>query len=404
MQSDAVTIMCFLNQRYSRRQLGETIAVLAIGVLALHPPSARAQPSATNAAPPPAPLSGEVSPAAILATMERVADWQLAHPPTHGRVNERDWTYGAFYAGIMALSDIADTPKYHDALVAMGRKYNWEPGPRRYHADDQCVCQTYLDLFLQDRDPAMAAPTRTNFDYILANPATNGLKMGTPGNADRWSWCDALFMAPPAWARLSRATDDPRYLEFMDHEWQATSDYLYDKDEHLFFRDSTYFDKREANGKKVFWSRGNGWVMAGLARVLKVMPADFPNRPRYERQFMDMAQKVASLQQPDGLWRPSLLDPEAYPMRETSGSGFYTFALAWGLNHGLLDIGQYSPVVSRAWPALVACATPEGRLEHVQPVGGDPQKFDPTHNDVFGTGAFLLAGSEVYRMAKLGFK
>ena len=336
--------------------------------------------------------------------MERVADWQLAHPPTQGRVNERDWTYGAFYAGLLALSDIADTPKYHEALVAIGRKYNWEPGPRRYHADDQCVCQTYLDLFLEDRDPAMLAPTQTNFDYILANPATNGLRMGTPGNANRWSWCDALFMAPPAWARLSRATDDSRYLDFMDREWQATSDFLYDKDEHLFFRDSTYFDKREANGKKVFWSRGNGWVMAGLARVLKVMPADYPNRPRYEKQFVEMAAKIASLQQPDGLWRPSLLNPEAYPMQETSGSGFYTFALAWGLNHGLLDIGEYSRVVSRAWPALVACATPEGRLEHVQPVGGDPQKFDPTHNDVFGTGAFLLAGSEVYRMAKLGFR
>ena len=344
--------------------------------------------------------SAEISPPAILATMKQVADWQLVHPSTSGqRYTEKAWTYGAFYAGVMALNEIDRTRKYHDAMVEKGKKFEWQPAPRIYHADDHCVCQMYLELFLKDRDPAMLGPTKERFDFILAHPATNDLRMGTRGGQDRWNWCDALFMGPPAWVRLYKATGDTRYLEFMNKEWWATSDYLYDTNEHLYFRDSTYFEKREANGKKIFWSRGNGWVMAGLARVLEMMPRDYAPRSRYEQQFKEMAAKIISLQQPDGLWRASLLDAEAYPLKETSGSGFYTFALAWGINHGLLDRAAYNPAVRKAWAGLVGCVTPEGKLEHVQPVGADPRKFEPTSNDVFGTGAFLLAGKEVYQLA-----
>ena len=186
----------------------------------------------------------------------------------------------------------------------------------------------------------------------------------------------------------------------MDREWKATSDKLYDPAERLYFRDSTYFEKREANGKKVFWSRGNGWVLAGLARVLEVMPLDYPQRKFYEQQFKEMAARIAGLQPADGLWRPSLLDPESYPLPETSGSGFFTFGIAWGINHGLLPRAQFEPVVCKGWNALVQSVTPEGKLEHVQPVGSDPKKFDPSHSDVYGVGAFLLAGSEMYRLAK----
>src|SRR5437660_11223614 len=97
--------------------------------------------------------------------------------------------------------------------------------------------------------------------------------------AHRWWWCEALVMGPPVLSRLAAATGDKKYLEFLDHEWWATSDYLYDPEEHLFFRDSRYFTQKEANGKKIFWGRGNGWVIAGLARVLETMPRDWPARP-----------------------------------------------------------------------------------------------------------------------------
>ena len=354
----------------------------------------------TNSPAPAGKPTADISPAAILAAMKTVADWQLNHPsPSLEHNKENAWTYGAFYAGVMALAEIADTPKYHDAMVAMGQKFNWQPAPRTYHADDLCVCQTYLELFLKDRDPAMLQPTKERFDFILTHPSTNDLHFRIHGSTDRWSWCDSLFMAPPAWARLYQATRVGSYLAIMDKEWWATSDFLYDPKEHLFFRDSTYFDRQEANGKKVFWSRGNGWVFAGLARVMAALPADFRHRNLYERQFKEMSARIATLQQPDGLWHPSLLDPASYPLKETSGSGFFTFGLAWGINHGLLERGKFEPVVRKSWPALVACVTPEGRLEYVQPVGSDPKKFAPDSTEVYGTGAFLLAGREMFRLA-----
>jgi hypothetical protein len=208
-------------------------------------------------------------------------------------------------------------------------------------------------------------------------------------------------MAPPAWARLTTATGDEKYLNFAVTNWWRTTDYLYDTNEHLFFRDSTYFNKREANGQKVFWSRGNGWVMGGLVRVLQFLPMNSPERPRFEKLFSEMAEKILTCQQPDGLWRASLLDPDSYPLKETSGSGFYTYALAWGVNQGLLDRAKFEPAVRKAWTALVACVDADGKLTHVQPIGADPKKFADDSTEVYGTGAFLIAGSEVYRMAVL---
>ncbi len=346
-------------------------------------------------APGPAGLSSDISPQPVLAVMKKVADWQLTQPSKHA---PDDWTFAALYTGIMALGQISDDPKYHDAMTAMGEKQHWQPARRIYDADDHCVCQTYLELYLQHRDPAMLGPTKERFDQILAHPNTNDLHF-VKNARNRWTWCDALFMGPPAWLRLYAATGDKKYLDFMDREWWATSDYLYDKTEHLYFRDSTYFDKREANGKKIFWSRGNGWVLAGLARVLQVIPPEYPHRKLYQEQYRQMAARIVALQQDDGLWRASLLDPASYPLKETSGSGFYTFALAWGINRGLLDRATYEPAVCKAWKALVQCVTPDGKLEHVQPIGADPKRFDPTHSDVYGVGAFLLAGSEIYRLA-----
>jgi rhamnogalacturonyl hydrolase YesR len=331
----------------------------------------------------------------VLFNMERVADWQLAHPSKHPPT---DWTSAAGDAGFMALAQITTNTRYRDAMVAVGESNHWQPGSRFYHADDHCIGQTYCELYLTLRDPRMIQPLRDRFDAILAKPSdVASLVFTNPKASENWSWCDALFMGPPTWMRLYAATHDERYLNFAVTNWWRTADYLYDKDEHLFFRDSTYFDKREANGKKVFWSRGNGWVMAGLVRVLQYLPAGHPDRTRFETMFQEMAAKVLPCQQPDGLWHSSLLDPGAYPEKETSGSGFYTYALAWGLNHKLLDAGIKVPV-EKAWNALTACVDENGKLMHVQPVGATPKSFPETSTDNFGVGAYLLAGSEVYRM------
>ena len=343
----------------------------------------------------------QITPAAVLASMERVADWQLANPSPH---RATEWTSGAGDAGFMALAGISGNPKYRAAMVAGGETNQWQPGPGFYDADDHCIGQTYAELYLLYREPRMIKPLRERFDAILDKPTTvTNLAFVNPQARARenWSWCDALFMGPPAWMRLYAATDDERYMNFAVTNWWRTADYLYDNEEHLFFRDSTYFEKREANGKKVFWSRGNGWVMAGLARVLQYLPMNHPARPRFEGLFKEMAAKILACQQSDGLWRASLLDPASYPQKETSGSGFYTYALAWGVNQGLLDRAVFQPAVEKAWSGLNGCVDADGKLTHVQPIGADPKSFSENSTEVYGAGAFLLAGSEIYRMAIL---
>jgi unsaturated rhamnogalacturonyl hydrolase len=345
------------------------------------------------------PLSSQITPHAVLKAMQRVADWQLANPSTNAATG---WIQAAGDAGMMALAGISGDPKYRAAMLALGEINQWKLGTRLYDADDHCIGQTWAELYFLYRENKMIAPLREKFDAILAKPTeVQSLEFTKPQSKARenWSWCDSLFMGPPTWVRLYAATDDPRYLDFAVTNWWRTTDFLYDKDEHLFFRDSTFFQKTEANGKKVFWGRGNGWVMGGIVRMLQYLPANHPDRPRFEQLFKDMAGKIFTCQQPDGLWHASLLDPESYPVKETSGSGFYTYALAWGVNQGLLDRAKFEPVIRKAWAALIGCVEPDGKLTHVQPVGSDPKGFADDSTAPYGVGAFLLAGSEIYRLA-----
>jgi len=204
-------------------------------------------------------------------------------------------------------------------------------------------------------------------------------------------------MGPAALTYLSTATHDPKYLDAAVKLWWKTTDYLYVPSEHLYFRDQTYFEKKEKNGQKVFWSRGNGWVMGGLVRVLDNMPANYPDRKKFIALYKDMAARIASLQQPDGSWHASLLDPESFPPKETSGTGFYTYALLWGLNNGTLDKKTYWPVVQKSWAALATSVHPDGMLGYVQKIGAAPDKVDENSTEVYGVGAFLLTGTQLIK-------
>ena len=355
--------------------------------------------SADEKAPVPVPASGQrsqpITPATVLTLMERAADWQLAQPLQY---NPAGWENAPFYIGALALAQVSTSPKYHDAIDAQARANAWKPAARLYDADDHCVTQAYAELYRRHRDPAMLAPSRERFDAVLASPATDSLDWGFPRTRDRWSWCDALFMGPASWLMVYEATGDKRYLDFMNREWWATTDALYVHADRLYARDQSFRDLLERNGRALYWARGNGWVVAGLARVLDLFPKDHADYPRYVALYREMMESVLAAQQPDGLWRPGLLDAASHPARETSGSSFYTFALAWGLNHGLLDRARFEPAVRRAWLALADCVAADGKLEHVQPIGAAPEGFDPHHSEPFGVGAFLLAGSEVYRL------
>ncbi len=347
----------------------------------------------------------------VLTSMERAFDWQIDHlvyqaPLPDGGfqdVSDTEWVRGAFFAGVAAAADSTENPKYREAIYAIGEKNGWQPGPRPRHADDHCIAQAYARMFVRDRAPLMIEATLGRFDAMIAEPRP-AEDFGWSEN-DNWSWCDALFMAPPTMAIVAAASDDIRYLDLMNRMWWETYEYLYDPEEDLWYRDGNFVIRqdgsgpRSVNGHKVFWSRGNGWVFAGLALVLQYMPADYPDRARYEELFRDMASTLIRVQGEDGLWRSSLLDPDEYPVPESSGSGFFTFGLAWGVNNGLLDRTTTLPSVERGWRGLVWAQQPDGRIGWVQQIGYDPRSVSADDTMEYGTGAFLLAGSEILELA-----
>ena len=349
--------------------------------------------AAGNAPASPGPLATDLNPAltqtAIAAAMRKVGDWQLKD--AEGKWNQ-DWTYAPLYLGLLATSRTIGDKRYHDAVLRQAEAFRWKLWAYRpFHADDEAIGQAYEALYIEDPKQERIDDVRSTMNALLQRP--------DDPTKDLWWWCDALFMAPPTLARLAVITSDHRYIDKMNEEWALTQQHLYDPQQRLFSRDASFLEKKEANGQKLFWSRGNGWVLAGLANVLRVLPKNDPARPGYERLFKDMATRVAGLQGQDGLWRAGLLDAAAYPQAEVSGSAFFTYAFAWGLNNGLLDKREFRPVVERAWKGMLGHIYADGRLGSIQPIGAAPDAVTPSSSYVYGVGAFLLAGSELHQLA-----
>lgn len=338
----------------------------------------------------------------------QVADWQLAHmghfdyiPESayrHDTEAPRDWIQAAFYIGLTAFADASRKPRYVDAILVHGNTESWGFDGRPRHADADATGAVWVWAAEQTHDPNKLAPIKARFDAVLAHPSTVALDFSDAKNPpcqERWCWSDALFMAPPAWVALAKASGDPRYLTHADQEFWATTDYLLDAREHLYFRDSRFITQRDPAGHKIFWGRGNGWVFAGIARILTDLPTNHPSRARYETLFKQMAARLVTLQGAQGYWPVSLLVPQQTP--ETSGTGFFVYGLAWGINHGLLPAAEYRPAMQRGWHALASAVAPDGKLGWVQRVGAAPDQVGPGDTQLYGTGAFLLAASEVSR-------
>lgn len=341
----------------------------------------------------------------VLSVARKVADWQIKEFPNNKyAVKEpKGWIAGALYLGMFDWAELSGDNQYYDWLKKVFNRQHWQVADRMYHADDVCVAQTYIDMYGKYKEEKMLLPTLARIDWVIDNPSKGGLDLdyGKAITIERWTWCDALFMAPGVYTRLYNLTGNKKYIMFADAEFKATYNHLYDKDEHLFFRDSRYFDKKEANGEKVFWGRGNGWVIGGLAEILKTLPSDDTEyRPFYLQLFCEISERLASLQSKDGYWHASLLDPDSYPSPETSATGFIVYGLAYGVNQGYLPADKYLPVIEKGWKALVAAVEPDGKLGWVQPVGADPRKVTRNMTELYGTGAFLMAACEIYKMNK----
>jgi unsaturated rhamnogalacturonyl hydrolase len=339
--------------------------------------------------------------------LKAVADWQIRTPLTH---EPADWTNGALYAGMTEWAGIADDNSYYTWLRGICDKTGWtylvstDP-QRKYHADDYCVGQTYLELYRKYKDKKMMQPMKIYFDQILINPATGGMKFENTGDywsTERWSWCDALFMGPTVWAKMGNITGMKKYFDFMYNEYKATTDFLYDKEEDLYFRDSDYFTKKEANGAKVFWGRGNGWVFAGLPIIIRELPSDYNHKQYFVAIFRQMASKLLKLQSADGFWHASLLDPASYPSPEMSATAFFVYGMAWGVNNGYLDKATYLPAIVKGWKSMVTSVWPDGKVGYIQPIGADPKSVTRDMTEVYGVGGFLMAGTEITRLIDKG--
>lgn len=355
------------------------------------------------ATPVPAEKPSGLDRAEVLSVARKVADWQIKEFPNNPyAVKEpKGWIAGALYLGMYDWAELSGEEGYFNWLKKVFNRQYWQVADRMYHADDVCVSQTYIDMYNKYKEEKMLLPTLARIDWVINNPSKGGLDIdySKPLSYERWSWCDALFMAPGVYTRLYTLTGNKKYMIFSDAEFKATYNHLYDKEEHLFFRDSRYFNQKEANGKKVFWGRGNGWVIGGLAEILKTLPEnDTEYRPFYQQLFCELSERLAGLQNKDGFWHASLLDPDSYPSPETSATGFIVYGLAYGVNQGYLPADKYLPVIEKGWKALVSAVEPDGKLGWVQPVGADPKKVTRDMTELYGTGALLMAAVEIYKL------
>ena len=367
-----------------------------------------------------APVTEDLSPAAVASVMTRVADWQYAQFDPASNQFKSDgsadghplgWVPAVMYVGLVAHARSVGGEVYWDKLLRHAERNDWGMAPRLLNADDYAIGQLYLDLAAHYHEPEYARTTRQRLDHILSEDPHTSLEFVKSGYSekidgrdwphvacrDRWCWCDALFMAPPVWMEMSRMTGDDRYAKFADREFRATTDFLYDKQEHLYYRDSRFFPERSETGEKVFWGRGNGWTIGGLARTIEQMPAGI-EREWYERIFRESATKLASLQTPQGYWSSSLLSPSIGENPETSGTGLIVYALAWGVNRGLLDRATFEPVIDKGWLALVRAVHADGKLGWVQQVAAAPGAATFEDSQLYGVGAFLMAGEQVLRL------
>ena len=335
----------------------------------------------------------------IIERLEKAAEWQISNPTPFG---ELEWHCAPFYAGLTDLYEITGNKTYLDYIKAIGERNQWKIRDRKYHADDHAVGLSYIKLYQEYEKPEMIETLKTEFDWILANPPEHYIEedgvVRLRYNRERWNWSDALYMAPPVWAGLGAITGQSEYFDYLVQEWKQAHDWYWSEADSLYFHDKRDIVKVSPAGKKVFWARGDGWVFAGLAEVLEYLPKDHPERAYFVSIFNKMAVKLISIQKDNGTWAPSLLDPENPPQDDISGSVFYVYGLAWGVNNDLLDREKFESFARKGWQALCERQKENGRLINIQPVGGFPVAFDPETTAIFGVGGFISAGAEIWKM------
>jgi rhamnogalacturonyl hydrolase YesR len=321
------------------------------------------------------------------------------------------WDIAAYHTGNMEAYQITGNPAWRKYSEDWAAHNNWQGAKSTDKAtwkyqygetddhvlfgDWQICFQTYADLYKLDPDPKKIARAREVMEYQMRTP-----------NKDYWWWSDGLYMVMPVMTKLYAITGNRQYLDKLHEYFEYSNSIMYDSDAQLYYRDARYvYPKHQSvNGKKDFWSRGDGWVFAGLAKVLKDLPKDDPYRADYIAKFKGMAQALKKAQTDDGYWTRSLLDPQHAPGPETSGTAFFVYGYLWGINNGLLERDEYLPVVRKGWRYLSKTALQaDGKIGYVQPIGDRAipgQVVGQNSTTAFGVGAYLLASSELVRLLR----
>lgn len=331
--------------------------------------------------------------------------WQETNKP---EVNAF-WDNAVYFTGNMEAYRLTGNAKYleysdkwarHNRWMGAtsGDRKNWKyknygEGQEYVLFGDWQICfQTYLDMYEMNPDP-----------YKIARVKEVMCHESSMAENDFWWWADALYMAMPVMSKQFRITGDPAVYNKMVENFEFADNLMFDKEDHLYYRDAKYIYPAHKTdfGKKDFWARGNGWVLAGLAKVLADTPAALSSRGIFVERFRQLAEAAAKCQQPDGYWTRSMVDPKHAEGPETSGTALLTYGLLWGVNNGMLDRATYEPVINKAWSYLstVALQT-DGTVGYVQPIGEKAipgQQLTVQNVTNFGTGAFLLAACEKVR-------
>jgi len=318
------------------------------------------------------------------------------------------WDHAAYHTGNMELYQLTKNEAYrkyaedwaeHNQWMGAKSadksewKYNYgETDDHVLFGDWQICFQTYIDLYHIQPAEYKVARAKDVMQYEMSTP-----------NHDYWWWADGLYMVMPVMTKLYKLTGDQKYSDKLYEYFMYANSIMYDQEAKLYYRDAKYVypKHKSTNGKKDFWARGDGWVFAGLAKVLNDLPRNDPHRAEYLTKYQNMAKAIAKSQQKEGYWTRSILDPEHAPGAETSGTAFFTYGLLWGINNGYLKEKTYLPVAKKAWKYLSETALQkDGKVGYVQPIGEKAipgQVVDANSTANFGVGAFLLAGCEMYR-------
>lgn len=346
----------------------------------------------------------------VIKAMRVTNDYFMAKWPDPGasidargrRWDSNIWTRGVYYEGLMELWRIERTKRLHDYALNWAESHEWKVNgkPTTRNADGQCCGQTYIELWQIDQRSERIKHIRDNIDHQIAN---------TPDNA--WWWIDAIQMAMPVFAKLGVITGDSKYFDrmhalYLDAKNRQGGKGLFNPADGLWWRDRDFVPPyKEPNGEDCYWSRGNGWVVLALIRVLDVLPSNHPNRAEYTDMLKVMCEALLKVQRSDGFWNVSLHDPSNYGGKELTGTALFAAAIAWGVRHEVLDHKTYLPAVAKAWNGMIADAVhPSGFLGYVQGTGKEPKDSQPVTYDSkpdfedYGLGCFLLAGAEIIKL------